>query len=49
MIECWASAPEVRPTFAEVAARLQDVLLDVTIQDDLAREFWSTRFAGKVP
>lgn len=39
---------EARPKFSDLACRLQGILLETSISDPLAREFWGTCFSGKV-
>jgi len=45
--ECWAAAPETRPTFAEIESAFNEVLLEVLIEDSFAREFWANNFLGQ--
>lgn len=44
---CWDSNVEARPKFSDLACRLQGILLETSISDPLAREFWGTCFSGK--
>jgi hypothetical protein len=44
MRRCWAEDPAERPSFAEILFRLDEVLVDACITDDLGREFWKRNF-----
>jgi len=37
---CWASDPNLRPSFSEIVERLDIVLANVAITDPLGRSFW---------
>ena len=45
--DCWAPEPSDRPTMNLVVDRLERALTDIAIQDEDAREFWSSKFPGK--
>ena len=37
---CWAPNPVNRPSFAEIIKILDDIILEETIPDEVARGFW---------
>jgi len=41
---CWHEDPQSRPTFTEIAFRLDEALVEVTIDDPIANTFWKEHF-----
>jgi serine/threonine protein kinase len=44
MKRCWAPDPIYRPTFEEIIRALDEILIESTITDPVARTFWRTHF-----
>jgi len=41
---CWDRIPGTRPSFSEIIDDLKEILVDVAIQDPIARRFWKNYF-----
>jgi hypothetical protein len=37
---CWAPDPKVRPSFRDVVHRLEEIIVDVAINDEVGRKIW---------
>jgi len=44
MKRCWAPDPVYRPTFEEIIRNLDEIMIESTITDPIARTFWRTHF-----
>lgn len=42
MERCWHREPTQRPTFTQIIAMLQRILVDVAVSDPVGNEFWTT-------
>ena len=48
MSKCWHADPSKRPDFAQVLDTIEDILIDITIDDEEGQKFWRQNFKGKV-
>jgi hypothetical protein len=44
MESCWSAEPKKRPTFSEILFRLDEALVDASIDDEQGRAFWKQYF-----
>jgi len=44
MEECWHKDPAVRPSFKDIVWRLDEIMLDYSIEDSTAHAFWHEHF-----
>jgi serine/threonine protein kinase len=44
MKRCWSADPIYRPSFEEIIRSLDEILIEVAIQDPIARNFWRNNF-----
>jgi len=42
--ECWAHNANIRPSFEDIIARLNEAVVDVSINDPVGRQFWKDNF-----
>ena len=46
--DCWQKDPVARPSFSAIIRRLDEILVDVSIQDPVGHSIWEDSFLGKV-
>jgi len=46
---CWHADYRKRPSFSEIAFRINEVLVDCVIEDEAGREFWKKQFLADKP
>jgi len=47
MVACWDPVPSKRPAFSEIISKLDLVMVDCAIGDELGRRFWKDNFLKK--
>jgi len=48
MQRCWSPIPDARPPFEEITQILDDVMLDLSVKDPVAKAFWKKQFPGHI-
>lgn len=46
--DCWHVLPARRPEFRDIFSTLEALLINMTISDTKAQEFWKRHFSGSV-
>lgn len=47
MEDCWAPNPNDRPSFEDIISRINLVIIDCAIRDEVGRQFWTKYFPDK--
>ncbi len=45
---CWQENPVLRPSFREIVAALQHIIVETAIEDEIGRRIWKERFLNLV-